>query len=137
VDARAVTDREAAAGSGVRNAAELLAFADAAVAGEPAALGAARARLLEALGPAALVDAAAVVANFERMVRIADGTGIPLDAPVAALAADLRQTLGLGRFNSAANTPAVGLLGRVAGPLLRRVVPRLLRLAASRRGPTD
>lgn len=128
-----MTDLGAAAGSGVARAAELLAFADAAVQGEPGALAAARADLLEALGPEALVDAAAVVANFERMVRIADATGIPLDAPVAALAADLREPLGLGRFGSAANTPDVGALGRAVGKVLRRVAPRLLRLAASRR----
>ena len=128
-----MADREAASGCGVAHAAELLAFADAAVQGEPGALAAARADLLQALGPEALVDAAAVVANFERMVRIADATGIPLDAPVAALAADLGQELGLGRFGSAANTPKVGALGRAAGRVLRRVAPHLLRLAASRR----
>jgi hypothetical protein len=37
-----------------------------------------RGAVVEAMGVEAMVDAAAVAANFERMVRIADGTGIPL-----------------------------------------------------------
>ena len=59
---------------------------------------------------AALVDAAAVVGNFERMVRIADGTGIPLDKPVAMVSADMREELGLdaksvaARFTSESHT---------------------------------
>jgi len=36
-------------------------------------------RLTEALGTDALVDAAAVVANFNAIDRIADATGIPID----------------------------------------------------------
>ncbi len=36
----------------------------------------ARERLRNALGEAALIEAAAVVGNFERMTRIADGAGI-------------------------------------------------------------
>ena len=47
---------------------------------------------------AALVDAAGVASNFERMVRIADATGIPLDARMAALSQDVRDTLHLERF---------------------------------------
>ena len=100
--------------------------------GEPEALGAARARLLGAVGPEGLVDAAAVVANFERMVRIADGTGIPLDAPVAAMSSDLRNQLDLSRFGSASNTPEPGPLARVAEAALRRVAPPLMRIAARR-----
>jgi hypothetical protein len=130
VDARAITEDAAAAGSGIEHAEALLAFADAAVAGEPEALSAARARLLEAVGPEGVVDAAAVVANFERMVRIADSTGIPLDTPVAAMSADLRDDLDLGAFGSASNTPEPGVLTRAAGAALRRVAPTLMRVAA-------
>jgi hypothetical protein len=117
-----LTDDAAAAGSGIAHAEALLAFAGAAVRGSEEELALARGRVLEALGPECLVDAAAVVSNFERMVRIADSTGIALDAPVNAMTGELRAELGIDAFASAANTPDVGgfarLLGRVLGPAL-------------------
>ena len=45
-----------------------------------------------------MVDAAGVASNFERMVRIADATGIPLDARMEALSHEVRDTLHLERF---------------------------------------
>ena len=54
--------------------------------------------MLEGLSPAAMVDAAGVASNFERMVRIADATGIPLDARMEALSHEVRDTLHLERF---------------------------------------
>lgn len=70
-------------------------------------LATARHRVLIELGPEALVDAVAVASNFERMVRIADSTGIPLDEYVYEQTNDLRGALHLNRFGSAANTPKV------------------------------
>jgi hypothetical protein len=86
VDPAAVTDDAAAAGSGIDHAETLLAFAEATVKGSDTELARARTRLQDELGPECLVDAAAVVSNFERMVRIADSTGIPLDTPVNVMA---------------------------------------------------
>lgn len=65
---------------GVPHAAELLVFASAATspARDQTALMVARERLASAMGEAAMVDAAAVVANFEMMTRLADGTGAVL-----------------------------------------------------------
>ena len=57
--------------------AELVAFAEAIVTGAQT-LAQSRAAVVEALGPEAMVDAAGVASNFERMVRIADATGIEL-----------------------------------------------------------
>jgi hypothetical protein len=54
--------------------------------------------MIENLSPAALVDAAGVASNFERMVRIADATGIPLDARMQALSQEVRDALHLERF---------------------------------------
>ena len=73
-----------------------------------------------------LVDAAAIIGNFQRMVRIADGTGIPLDKPVAVLSAGVREELGLNNFGSANLTPKVGWiqqkLGEIFGPrIMRRI----------------
>jgi hypothetical protein len=118
VDLQAITDNSAAADCGIDKAPELLRFADAAVGSNDVELDLARAQLLEVGGPEVLVDAAAIVANFQRMVRIADGTGIPLDAPVAALTVDVREDLGLNEFATAQNTPEIeGLQKLIARPL--------------------
>lgn len=76
----------------------LLAFAEAALGDDAEAIAKARQQVRSELGEAAMIDAAGVIANFQRVVRIADGTGIPLDAPMDALSADLRIELGLSRY---------------------------------------
>ena len=43
----------------------------------------ARQAVIEVLSPAVMVDAAGVASNFERMVRIADATGIQLDKAIS------------------------------------------------------
>lgn len=60
----------------------LMAFAEAAAGFDDQALAAARDELVAVAGEAFMVDAAAVVANFEMMTRVADGTGA-LHAPEA------------------------------------------------------
>jgi hypothetical protein len=67
----------------VPHADALIALADAATLPDGAegegARARARARLSAAMGPRAMVDAAAVAANFEMMTRLADATGALLD----------------------------------------------------------
>lgn len=122
--------------SGVPHADVLVAFAEAMVAADDAQLETARERLRARLGWETVVDAAAVASNFERMVRVADATGIPLDAPVEILTRDIRGILGVERFGSAANTPVPGRLGRMVGsgarPLLRLLFAGLGRYARRR-----
>jgi hypothetical protein len=129
VDLQAV--RHSDADSGVPHSVALTTFAEAAVRGTPEELREARDRLAEAAGAEALVDAAAVVGNFQRMVRIADGTGIPLDKPVAVFSVDMRRELDLDSFEHAANTPPVHpALGKLAGfalPLIRPIMKRYSR----------
>ena len=90
--------------------------------------------MLEVLGPEGLVDTAAVASNFERMVRIADSTGIPLDSPVNGMTEGMRQELGIDRFGSSANTAAPGALervfGRALGPVAMRALGRIHRVLA-------
>ena len=81
----------------------LLQFAEAAVIGDEDEIAAARQALLTALGPAELVDAAGVVGNFERNVRIADATGIPLDGFLEERSADFRSEIGIDAFASQSN----------------------------------
>lgn len=128
LDVHAVTSDAAAATSGVAHADAFLALADAMVGTDDDALTRARNDILERLGPQQLVDAAAVASNFERMVRIADATGIPLDGPLDVMSEDLRQELGINRFGAAASTPAPGLGRRAAGRLFRPMVFGALRL---------
>ena len=61
----------------------------------------ARETVRQTLGPEVMIDAAAVASNFERMVRIADPTGIPLDERMANLSQPERETLQLERFAAA------------------------------------
>jgi len=93
--------------SGVEHGGLLLAFTEAAVQ-RSADLPAARARLVDAIGAEAAVDAAGTVANFQRMVRIADATGIPVDSYVLERSGPLPERLGLTEYRSAANTFAAG-----------------------------
>lgn len=103
-DIAVVTDETAAERSGVPHASSLVRFADAAVGADDAELELAREEVREVLGTAALVDAAAVVGNFERMVRVADASGIPLDPEIDDYTLEIRDELGLDRFGSSVNT---------------------------------
>ena len=66
-------------GLGVTHGTELMKFAESIATGNGKHLSSARRALFEAAGERVLVDAAAVAANFQRMVRIADAMGIPVD----------------------------------------------------------
>ncbi len=90
--------------SGIPHGEALLAFADAVLGEEDEVLDSARKRVLKELGPEALVDAAAVVATFMQMDRIADATGIPMDGAFLEQTREVRAELGLNRFASAQNT---------------------------------
>jgi len=76
-------------------------FVDAVVGDDPDRAEAARATVIDRLGPDWLVDASAVVANFEMMTRLADGTGARLLPQRIEQAAALRAELGLDQFPSA------------------------------------
>ena len=86
--------------SGIIGGSELVRFTDA-VLKNPSDLEAARAELVACLGETEMVDAASVIGNFQRMVRIADSTGIPVDGLMAEANADVRQQLGLNDLPSA------------------------------------
>ena len=81
--------------------AELVAFAEAIGGWDDGVLAAARERLAAAAGQAFMIDAAAVVANFEVMTRVADGTGARFPADTAAFRVDLDARLDIGGFTSA------------------------------------
>ncbi len=90
---------------GVEHGARLVAFTEAVMASDEARLAGERAALRALLTPEAFVDAAAVIGAFNVVDRIANATGIPLDAGMAAMSGELRKELDLTRFVSSANTP--------------------------------
>ena len=87
--------------SGLPHGAEIVEFAQACAGWDDAALASARAKLVAVAGEAFMVDAAAVLANFEMMTRVADGTGARFPAASAAHRADLDARLGIAGFTSA------------------------------------
>jgi len=88
-------------GSTIPHAAELVEFVEASVSGEPELVDRARQALAEATDHATVVDTAAVVANFEMMTRIADGTGTTQVQTRLEQFGDLPTELGLDTFVSA------------------------------------
>ena len=85
------------------------------------------------LGNDAMVDAAGVIANFQRMVRIADSTGIPLDEPVLIMTQQLRNDLGINEFSGAEHNPDLTLRQRIMGKLLAPLMPLMLKRMANKR----
>ena len=90
---------------GVAHGALLGAFVEAVMGEDEAERRRARDAVREVLTPAAFVDACAVVGAFNVVDRIADSTGIPLDAGLDVMSAEVRGELDLARFGSSANTP--------------------------------
>lgn len=90
--------------SGVPHGDLLLAFAEAVIGTDVAALDAARAAIAEAMGPAAVTGASAIAGNFTKNDRVANALGIPIDAMVFKGTEELREQLGLNDYRSAVNT---------------------------------
>lgn len=86
---------------GVPHGAVLIEYGEAVLRGDEQRRALAREALYRDLGAAALVDAAAIVASFNAVVKLADGSGIPLEDYKAKATAGLREELGLERFNQA------------------------------------
>jgi hypothetical protein len=81
----------------IEGGAELVAMAEAVVGANPEHIADARDNLVQRLSAAAMIDAAGVASNFQRMVRIADSTGIVL-GDFESVTEDLREDLGINRF---------------------------------------
>jgi hypothetical protein len=82
----------------IPNGGLLVAFTDAVMGADDAALSERRDEVRARMGDAALVDAAAVVSAFNGFTRIADATGIPIEEAKAQSTADFRSALGINAF---------------------------------------
>lgn len=103
-DLQGIGGDAAAAAKGIPYGAELMTFADAIASRDEATLEAARVALHAVGGDAVVVDAAGVAGNFQRMVRIADSMGIPVDDMANEMGRQIRAELNLDRFESARNS---------------------------------
>jgi len=104
VDLQAVVGSEDSAAKHIPLGAELMKFAECVAAHDAEQLADIRATLVQKAGAAVLVDAAGVAANFQRMVRIADAIGIPVDDMESSLGKSVREAIDIKGFASAANT---------------------------------
>ena len=84
---------------GVPHGRLLVEFAEAVLGVDEEALARARAALHSAIGSPGLADAAGVVGLFNAIDRVADATGIPLEAEKLEASADFRAALGVDRFD--------------------------------------
>jgi hypothetical protein len=121
VDLDAIVDRAFVGDVGIAAGRELLAFTNAveggATGGGEPDLTAPRSALLDVVGRDGLVEAAATIAVFNGLVRVADGTGIQLDPGLDAFSLADRARLGIDAFAGAANTVA----GTPARPMARSI----------------
>jgi len=88
-DLAAVTGASTANDTGIPSGALLIALAEAALDDDGDALRRAREAMFEALGEAALIDAAGIIGQFSALDRVADGTGSPLEDEKAEKSADI------------------------------------------------
>ena len=90
--------------SGVPGGREILAFADAVIGPDRAAIGPARLDLANSVGPAAVLAAAAIAATFTKNDRIANGSGIPSELRMLRNSKAIRAELGINDYRSSVNT---------------------------------
>lgn len=125
IDARALTDPTIDAN--VEHGDLLTAFAEAVQLGTDEDCTRARTELRAAAGDAALVDACAIVAHFNMVTRMADGTGLPLDTILQLTSQDLQRAAGLRSFASAHNTAELRGPRRLLGAVLETSVQWIAR----------
>ena len=130
VDLAGISDPQCKVLEDIPHSEALLRFSDTFLGDDEDALAAARDALAEEMGAAAMVDAAGVASNFQRMDRIADAIGIPSDAPMVLMQEEFVDELGLQDFDSANNTPKMSWLKRLIVRFF--VLPGLRRMIAER-----
>ena len=94
LDPRGITDTDV--DPLVEGGRQLVAFVDAVLHNDDIA--AARGSLDRAVGLDAVVDASGVIANFEMMNRIAEGTGIPVGKGSLGRSEEWRALVGIDRY---------------------------------------
>ncbi len=96
-DLTAIVNDSAIAG-GVEHGELLNEFVDAVLQGSADEAANIRRRVRDAIGDAGYVDACATIASFNAVVKIADGSGIPLEDIKEENTKDIRSALGIEKF---------------------------------------
>ena len=86
------------ADGGVSHGIVLVEFVDAVLGGLDAQLPGLRNNVRSAVGDAGFVDACATIASFNAVVKLADGTGIPLEDWKESRTRDIRDALSIDAF---------------------------------------
>ena len=113
--------------SGIPASKELLAFTEAVFREDKVQLPKTRQTLIETLGSKEMVDTGCIIGNFQRMNRIANGTGIAVDGYLQPSSEHLGKKLGMTNFDSYNNTPSPSWLKRCANTITRPFFSRLLK----------
>jgi hypothetical protein len=101
----------------IAHGALLVAFAEAVLGDDDQRLREVQAAIRNRMGDPAFVDAAAIVATFNAIDRVADATGIPIEDSKAASTADVRAALEINAFAEQR--------GEIADPRARTGVERI------------
>jgi hypothetical protein len=107
IDLDGITDPACNEIKGIPHSEVLMKFTNAFISNDTETLAEARDILVNEMGAAAMIDTAAVASNQQRMVRIADATGIPLESmgdEMDAMAEEMNEQLGINDYVSAANS---------------------------------
>lgn len=126
IDVKAVNNSQHAEDSNIEHAKELTAFAEAIVKRDPACITTTREALIKAVGVSGMIDACGTAANFQRMTRIADCSGIPLDEEFKSVTKSVVDKLGMDEYTTAANTGEMS----TAQKLKALIMPAMLSVVA-------
>ena len=130
IDLDGLTDLECTRINGIPHSEALLRFVDAFIRNDSSGLAEARETLAKEMSPEALVDVAGVVSNFQRMVRIADSTGILSDDIMVVMQEDFCEKLGINEYVSAANTKPPSRFRRLFTKVI--LIPKFKRTVKAR-----
>ena len=106
VDLEGALDADHVGDVGIPAGTELLAFTNAVELGQ-GDIDETRRALAAVIGDEGAIEAAAIIAIFNGLVRVADGTGIQLDDGVFTASVIERESLDINRFAGAANSANV------------------------------
>ena len=84
---------------GVEDEDLLIAIAEAVFAGDPVDLAEIRSVALPRIGAEKLVDAIGIASGFNGITKVANATGIPLDARTEEVTGDMRQQTGIDDYS--------------------------------------
>ncbi len=121
---------------GVSRKAVLSALVESVLADDDALIQEARDRAIQVLGAGGWIDALLVLSFFQMVDRVANGSGVRLEANVVQVS-DFIGELGIGEYRSAESTPPLSWWQRATAPPIRRLLALYVEQERSRRRTGD